>query len=188
MRRSGHNHRSESTNVVRPTMLPGCPFLAQIAHRCFVARQKDSESRHFARGSCKPLLSGFFGGRSIMTRRFKGLSFSSATLVGMILARRAQNASGSLTHLCRDRRFINKGETPHIKTGLLGYDSARAAVTSGRSCSAARSFFEGNVVTIVECPDRAYCGLHPLLGPQSVAARKSSLRSRARFRTDLTRC
>src|SRR5262245_437335 len=45
--------------------------------------------------------------------------------------------------------------------------SARAAATSGRSCSAARRvFFEGNVVTIVECPDRAYCGLHLLLGPQ----------------------
>jgi hypothetical protein len=25
-------------------------------------------------------------------------------------------------HLCRDRRFINKDETPHIKTGLLGYE------------------------------------------------------------------
>src|SRR5262245_13325272 len=45
--------------------------------------------------------------------------------------------------------------------------SARAAATSGRSCSAARRvFFEGNVVTIVECPDRAYCGLQLLLGPQ----------------------
>jgi hypothetical protein len=25
-------------------------------------------------------------------------------------------------HLRRDRRLINKDETPHIKTGLLGYE------------------------------------------------------------------
>src|SRR5262245_43901611 len=45
--------------------------------------------------------------------------------------------------------------------------SARAAATSGRSCSAARGVvFEVHVVTIVECPELAYCGLHLLLGPQ----------------------
>jgi hypothetical protein len=25
-------------------------------------------------------------------------------------------------HLCRYRRLINKDETPHIKSGLLGYE------------------------------------------------------------------
>src|SRR5262249_54061216 len=51
--------------------------------------------------------------------------------------------------------------------GCSAFNSARAAATSGRSCSAARRvFFESYVMTIVECPDRAYCRLHPLLGPQ----------------------
>src|SRR5690242_1177953 len=53
------------------------------------------------------------------------------------------------------------------RPGCSAMSSARAAATSGRSCSAAcRVFFEGNVVTIVECPDRAYRGLRLLLGPQ----------------------
>jgi hypothetical protein len=34
----------------------------------------------------------------------------------------AQAASVMTDHLRRDRRLINKDETPHIKTGLLGYE------------------------------------------------------------------
>src|SRR5437762_12725651 len=49
--------------------------------------------------------------------------------------------------------------------GCSAFSAARAAATSGRSCSAAcRLFFEGDVVTVVEAPDRAYTRLLPLLG------------------------
>src|SRR5262245_37161951 len=40
--------------------------------------------------------------------------------------------------------------------GCSDWSTARSAATSGRSCSAACSvFFKGDVVTIVEAPDRA---------------------------------
>src|SRR3978361_1519958 len=43
--------------------------------------------------------------------------------------------------------------------------SARAAATSGRSCSAAcKVFFERDVVAFVKAPDRGRTGLQPLLG------------------------
>src|SRR5665647_1341749 len=45
------------------------------------------------------------------------------------------------------------------------FNSARAAATSGRSCSAAcRVFFERDVVAFVEAPDRGRTGFQPLLG------------------------
>src|SRR6202158_573112 len=45
------------------------------------------------------------------------------------------------------------------------FSSARAAATSGRSCSAAcRVFFERDVVAFVEAPDRGRAGFQPLLG------------------------
>src|SRR5262245_36953774 len=53
------------------------------------------------------------------------------------------------------------------RAGCSALSSARAAATSGRSCSAARRvFFEGNVVSIVEPPDQTYGYLHLLLGTQ----------------------
>src|SRR6202163_2045948 len=45
------------------------------------------------------------------------------------------------------------------------FSAARAAATSGRSCSAAcRVFFERDVVAFVEAPDRGRTGFQPLLG------------------------
>src|SRR5215813_2732192 len=82
----------------------------------------------------------------------------------------ARRASVVPDHFCRDRRLINKHKAPRIKTGLLGFEfgaccgHVRTILLGG-----AQSFFEGNVVTIVEAPDRAYCCLHPLLGTQSRA-------------------
>jgi len=50
------------------------------------------------------------------------------------------------------------------------FSSARAAATSGRSCSAAcRVFFERDVVAFVEAPDRGRTGFQPLLGPEPCA-------------------
>src|SRR5512145_461665 len=44
--------------------------------------------------------------------------------------------------------------------GCSAFSAARPAATSGRSCSAACSvFFEGDVVTVEEAPDRADAGL-----------------------------
>src|ERR1700674_4164195 len=43
-----------------------------------------------------------------------------------------------------------------LREGCSAFSAARAAATSGRSCSAAcRVFFERDLVTIVEAPDRA---------------------------------
>lgn len=53
------------------------------------------------------------------------------------------------------------------RRGCSAFNSARAAATSGRSCSAAcRVFFEGDVVTFVEAPDRANTGFVLLHGAQ----------------------
>src|SRR3972149_8749192 len=49
--------------------------------------------------------------------------------------------------------------------GCSAFSSARAAATSGRSCSAAcRVFFEGDPMTIIEAPDRGRSGLQLFLG------------------------
>src|SRR6202521_1178242 len=51
-----------------------------------------------------------------------------------------------------------------LREGCSAFSAARAAATSGRSCSAAcRVFFERDLVTIVEAPDRARSNLE-LLG------------------------
>src|SRR3984893_3695560 len=51
-----------------------------------------------------------------------------------------------------------------LREGCSAFSAARAAATSGRSCSAGcRVFFERDLVTIVEAPDRARSNLE-LLG------------------------
>jgi len=46
----------------------------------------------------------------------------------------------------------------------------RAAATSGRSCSAAcRTFFERDLVPVLEAPDRAHGGIKLHFAPQPVA-------------------
>src|ERR1700730_13243515 len=51
------------------------------------------------------------------------------------------------------------------RRGCSAFSSARAAATSGRSCSAACSvFFEADAVTLVEAPHRAGCGFQLLVG------------------------
>jgi hypothetical protein len=47
-----------------------------------------------------------------------------------------------------------------FQLGACGHD-IRTVLPGG-----VESFFEGDVVTIVKSPDRAYCGLHLLLGAQ----------------------
>src|SRR5450631_4624490 len=50
-----------------------------------------------------------------------------------------------------------------LREGCSAFSAARAAATSGRSCSAAcRVFFERDLVTIVEAPDRARSNLELL--------------------------
>src|ERR1700678_4412828 len=50
-----------------------------------------------------------------------------------------------------------------LSDGCSAFNSARAAATSGRFCSAAcRVFFEGDIVTLIESPDRAPPGLELL--------------------------
>src|ERR1700733_5568365 len=50
-----------------------------------------------------------------------------------------------------------------LREGCSAFSAARAAATSGRSCSAAcRVFFERNLLTIVEAPDRARSNLELL--------------------------
>src|SRR6202790_676785 len=50
-----------------------------------------------------------------------------------------------------------------LREGCSSFSGARAAATSGRSCSAAcRVFFERDLVTIVEAPDRARSNLELL--------------------------
>src|SRR5207249_1953531 len=50
------------------------------------------------------------------------------------------------------------------RDGCSAFSLARAAATSGRSCSAAcRVFFEGDRVTIIEAPDRGRSGLQLFL-------------------------
>src|ERR1700685_4234801 len=64
-----------------------------------------------------------------------------------------------------------------LSDGCSAFNSARAAATSGRFCSAAcRVFFEGDIVTLIESPDRA----PPVLSFYSQASRariSSSVRS-----------
>src|SRR6202158_2219540 len=51
------------------------------------------------------------------------------------------------------------------RRGCSAFSSARAAATSGRSCSAACSvFFEADAVTLVEAPHRAGCVFQLLVG------------------------
>src|SRR5229473_2353297 len=58
----------------------------------------------------------------------------------------------------KTRRFARKDD-------CSAFSSARAAATSGRSCSAACSvFFEADAVTLVEAPHRAGCGFQLLVG------------------------
>src|SRR5664279_3898856 len=72
----------------------------------------------------------------------------------------------------RSRTILVVTAVSSMKTrrGALSLDcstisSARAAATSGRSCSAAcRVFFERDVVAFVEAPDRGRTGFQPLLG------------------------
>ena len=62
-------------------------------------------------------------------------------------------------HLRRDPSLVDKDETWRIELGLLGFEGSALGSKSGRSCSAARSvFFEGDVVTVKEAPDRADAG------------------------------
>src|SRR5262245_2857426 len=57
-----------------------------------------------------------------------------------------------------------------LSAGCSAFNSARAAATSGRSCSAAcRTFFKRDLVPIVEPPDRAGGDSELLLATQSVA-------------------
>src|SRR6202790_1190162 len=50
-----------------------------------------------------------------------------------------------------------------LREGCSAFSAARAAATSGRSCSAAcRVFFERDLLTIVEAPDRARSNLELL--------------------------
>src|ERR1700739_1598637 len=66
--------------------------------------------------------------------------------------------------------------------GCSAFSSARAAATSGRSCSAAcRVFFEGDVVTLVEAPDRANTGFMLLHATQP---RTNLLERQVRLRCD----
>src|SRR5882724_6219169 len=54
--------------------------------------------------------------------------------------------------------------------GCSAFSSCRAAATSGRSCSAAcRTFFECNLVAVVEAPDGAHGDLERLLAPKPVS-------------------
>ena len=57
-----------------------------------------------------------------------------------------------------------------FSAGCLAFNSSRAAATSGRSCSAAcRTFFERDLVAVVEPPDRAGGNSELLLTAQTVA-------------------
>src|SRR6202163_3517329 len=69
---------------------------------------------------------------------------------------------------CRTILVVTAVSSMKTRRGASSFDcspfsSARAAATSGRSCSAAcRVFFERDVVTIVEAPDRARSNLELL--------------------------
>src|SRR5438552_17895440 len=57
-----------------------------------------------------------------------------------------------------------------FSAGCSAFNSSRAAATSGRSCSAAcRTFFERDLVAVVEAPDRAGSDSELLLAPKPVA-------------------
>src|SRR5450432_2736243 len=67
----------------------------------------------------------------------------------------ARTAAVVTDHFRRDRGLVNEHQARRLKRRLLGFQRG-AAATSGRSCSAAfRVFFERDLVTIVEAPDRA---------------------------------
>src|ERR1700685_4865033 len=68
-----------------------------------------------------------------------------------------------------------------VSDGCSAFNSARAAATSGRFCSAAcRVFFEGEIVTLIESPDRAPPGLELLFADKpraDLVERQVGLRS-----------
>src|ERR1700678_2170835 len=68
-----------------------------------------------------------------------------------------------------------------LSDGCSAFNSARAAATSGRFCSAAcRVFFEGDIVTLIESPDRAPPGLELLFADKpraDLVERQVGLRS-----------
>src|ERR1700678_4130276 len=68
-----------------------------------------------------------------------------------------------------------------LSDGCSAFHSARAAATSGRFCSAAcRVFFEGDIVTLIESPDRAPPGLELLFADKpraDLVERQVGLRS-----------
>src|SRR6476469_9983553 len=67
-----------------------------------------------------------------------------------------------------------------LRDGCSAFSSARAAATSGRSCSAAcRVFFKGDLVTLIETSDRTPAGLELLLArepPADLLERQVGLR------------
>src|ERR1700676_215386 len=71
---------------------------------------------------------------------------------------------------CRTILVVTAVSSMKTRRGASSFDcstfsSARAAATSGRSCSAAcRVFFERDFVAFVEAPDRGRTGFQPLLG------------------------
>src|ERR1019366_4672295 len=68
---------------------------------------------------------------------------------------------------CRTIFVVTAVSSMNTRRGSSAFNSARAAATSGRSCSAACSvFFKGDVVTLVEAPDRANAGFVLLHGAQ----------------------
>src|SRR5271168_2751732 len=76
---------------------------------------------------------------------------------------------------CRTILVVTAVSSMKTRRGAFSLDcstfsSARAAATSGRSCSAAcRVFFERDVVAFVEPPDRGRAGFQPLLGLEPCA-------------------
>src|ERR1700736_4875179 len=69
-----------------------------------------------------------------------------------------------------------------LREGCSAFSAARAAATSGRSCSAAcRVFFERDLLTIVEAPDRARSNLELL---RAVEPQADVIERQIRFRGD----
>src|SRR5271170_2707338 len=62
-------------------------------------------------------------------------------------------------HLRRDRRLVDEHEARRIETRLLGLQpGARSGYVRTILLGGVQSFFEGDVVTLVEAPDRANTG------------------------------
>jgi len=65
-------------------------------------------------------------------------------------------------HLGRNCRLVDEDEARRIKLDCSTFSSARAAATSGRSCSArAEFFFERDVVAFVERQTEVRTGFQP---------------------------